>query len=311
MSEAPDEEEIALPERRSNRPVTLMHRIEYIAFLGLFFGFRLIGLDASSALAGKVLRVAGPMIGPLAKRADDNLALIYPDWTDEKRRAVIKDICENLGRTAGEFPHLKTLAGGHDGERVTIIGAERLPLDDSPPAIFVSSHSANWEVIPATFQTLGVENAIVYRAANNPLTDEFIIRHRASVMSRRQIPKGKRGGRALVDNLKAGRSLMMLVDQKLNSGVSVPFMGHQAMTAPAAARLSLKYGVPIVPVRLERLQGATFCMTISEPVAFTPSGDANDDILRLTAKINAVLEAAIRAQPGQWLWFHRRWKKKS
>ncbi|MEO1137317.1 MAG: lauroyl acyltransferase, partial [Pseudomonadota bacterium] len=244
-------------------------------------------------------------------RAESNLALIYPDWPAEKRKAVLKDICENIGRTAGEFAHLKALSEGNDGARVSIIGAERLPLDDAPPAIFVSSHAANWEVIPATFHKLGVKNAFVYRAANNPLTDEFIIRHRASVMSRRQIPKGKRGGRALVDNLKAGRSLMMLVDQKLNSGIEAPFMGRPAMTAPAAARLSLKYGVPIVPVTLVRLKGATFRMTIEEPLPFSPSSDLNADVHALTAKINDKLSADIHAQPGQWLWFHRRWPTSS
>lgn len=306
---AVSEDEIALPERRSNRPVTLLHRIEYVAFLGLFYSFRLIGVDASSAIAGRFLRTFGPLIRPLTRRAENNLALIYPEWPAEKRRAVIKDICENIGRTAGEFPHLARLAAASDATRLAIVGADRLPLNGAPPGIFVSSHSANWEVIPATFQRLGVENAFVYRAANNPLTDEFIIRHRASVMSRRQIPKGKRGGRALVDNLKAGRSLLMLVDQKLNSGIEVPFMGRPAMTAPAAARLSLKYDTPITPVRLERLNGARFQMTIGDAISFSPSGDLNNDIHALTAKVNEALEADIRAQPGQWLWFHRRWPK--
>ncbi|MCK5744944.1 MAG: lysophospholipid acyltransferase family protein, partial [Oricola sp.] len=145
--------------------------------------------------------------------------------------------------------------------------------------------------------------------ANNPLTDEYIIKHRGRVMSRRQVPKGKRGGRALVDALKEGRSLAMLVDQKLNSGISVPFMGLPAMTAPAAARLSLKYGAPLIQISLVRLQGAHLRFTVHDPLDFAPTGDAGADTEALTIRINEALEADIRAHPGQWLWFHRRWPK--
>jgi len=99
------------------------------------------------------------------------------------------------------------------------------------------------------------------------------------------------------------------VDQKLNSGISVPFMGLPAMTAPAAARLALKYDAPLIQIELQRLKGAHFRFTVHDPLAFTPTGDTTADVEALTIKINEALEAQIRANPGQWLWFHRRWPK--
>ena len=39
----------------------------------------------------------------------------------------------------------------------------------------------------------------------------------------------------------------MLIDQKMNDGVSVNFFGHQAMTPTAIAKFALKFKCPIVP----------------------------------------------------------------
>lgn len=304
------EAEPALPARRANRPVTLAHRLEYAAALALVGFFRLIGLDAASALAGGFCRHVGPLIRPLSRRAEDNLRTVFPDWSERQVRETAAGVWDNLGRTAAEFAHL---GGLRPGARVEVVGAERLAAiaAGEGPVIFVSGHFANWEAMSIAFHDAGVDYGVVYRAANNPLVDELIINARAKVMSRRQIPKGKRGARALVETLSAGRSLAMLVDQKLNDGIEAPFMGRPAMTAPTPARLSLKFSVPVMPVSIERLKGAHFRIVAHPPLAFAPSGDTEADVLALTTRINEALERDIRARPAQWLWLHRRWPKAS
>ena len=42
----------------------------------------------------------------------------------------------------------------------------------------------------------------------------------------------------------------MLVDKKMNDGIEVPFFGLPAMTAPAIAKLHLKYKYPILPTQI-------------------------------------------------------------
>lgn len=305
-----DEEDIDLPDRR-DRPVTLLHRLEMIVVIALTGFFRLAGAGAASAVSGKTMRVLGPLIRPVSRKAETNLRRVFPDWPQERIDAVVKDAWENVARTAAEFPHLPALSELENNGRLELVGREKLEAirASGRPVIFFSSHFANWELNAAVLHRAGLKYAFVYRAANNPLTDEYIINMRAAAMTRHQIPKGKRGGRMLVDALKEGRSLAMLVDQKLNGGISVPFLGIPAMTAPAAARLSLKYGAPLIHLSLIRLEGAHFRMTVCDPLEFTPSGDASADTEALTIRINEALEADIRAHPGQWLWFHRRWPK--
>lgn len=309
MSEALDD--IELPAPRSNRPVTMLHRIEYALALALGGAFRLVGVDAASALAGRFLRAAGPLIGPIHQRGVANLRLAFPEMSAAEVQAVLRDAWENLGRTAAEFSHLGAFHPD-EGGRIETVGRAKFDavIASGSPAIFVSAHIANWEVMPVFMHAAGLDYAFVYRAANNPLVDGLIIRTRGAAMSRRQIPKGKRGGRDLIEALKAGASLAMLVDQKLTSGgIASPFFGVPAMTAPAAARLALKFGAPVIPIRNERLAGARFRIIVGDPIAFEPSGDANADAQALTDRINLEIETMIRHQPGQWLWFHRRWGK--
>jgi KDO2-lipid IV(A) lauroyltransferase len=304
-------EDVDLPRPRLKSP-TLLHRIEYAAALALGALFRLIGVDAASSLAGGVARTVGPLITPISNRARTNLRIAYPDWPGARVDATIRDAWENLGRTAAEFAHLSKFDPDSADRRVEIVGRERLEAiaAGDKPAIFVSGHFANWEVGSIALHALGVPYGVIYRAANNPLIDALIIRERARVMSRRQIPKGKRGGRDMIEALRAGASLAMLVDQKLTTGgVPSPLFGKDAMTPPAAARLALKFGAPIIPIEIERLHGARFRVTAHQPIAFAPSGDVNSDTQRLTDLVNRQIEAMIRKRPGQWLWLHRRWGK--
>ncbi|NWG70602.1 MAG: lauroyl acyltransferase [Parvularculaceae bacterium] len=308
MSEAAAED-LPLPARR-DKPVTLLHALEYGLLRVLFFVFRLIGVDAASALAGGFMRVVGPLL-PVNRRADDNLRMIYPEMSPAERRRIAAGVWENLGRTAAEMAHLDKFRPGEENGRVDVACAEhvRAVVRSGSPAIFVSGHFANWEIMAILLHRWGAKPAVIYRAANNPLVDEFVIRTRAAVMGRLQIPKGKRGGRALIEALRDGRSPALLVDQKLNDGIAAPFMGRDAMTAPAAARLSLKFGAPILAGRIERLKGAHFRVIVDPPIAFTPTGETAEDVRALTTLINQRLESYVRARPEQWLWLHRRWPK--
>jgi len=300
-----------LPERRSNRPITLQQRLEYGLVVSLMGIFRVLGVDLSSAIAGKTLRGLKPLLRKHSDRARANLRRVFPQWTETQIENALADTWENLGRTGAEYVHLDKLSIEGADPRIEHSGFDRLKQEDGTykQVIFVTGHFANWEIPAICARQLGVVFGVIYRAPNNPFVDEMIIKKRGSTMTRAQAPKGRRGARSLVAMLSKGYSVAILMDQKLNDGVSVPFMGHDAMTAPAAARMALKFGVPLVPISAERLNGARFRVTVEDPIEFHPTGDTPADVYALTEIINRKLEGFVKKQPGQWLWFHRRWPK--
>ncbi|MEM9422793.1 MAG: lysophospholipid acyltransferase family protein [Pseudomonadota bacterium] len=299
--------DIPLPSPREDRPVTFMHRVEAAITRGVIGVCRRQPVDKAASRLGKLLRVIGPMIRPVHAKGHANLKLVYPDMTAAERAAILRGVWENLGAVAAEFGHLPQLAS-----RTEIVNEERLRpfIDGEERAVFVSGHFANWEVMPATFFDRGLKYAFVYRAANNPIVDRYIIDIRSKAMSRHQIPKGKRGSRELVHATKDGNSICMLTDQKLNDGISVPLLGHPCMTAPAVARIALKEDMPVIPIQLVRNPGSRFTLTVHEPLDVERKGELVEDINSLTTAINDKLGEFIRHRPDQWLWFHRRWPRK-
>jgi len=147
---------------------------------------------------------------------------------------------------------------------------------------------------------------VVYRAMSNPHVDAIVLRERGFGADS-AVAKGVAGARRLVALAAEGRHIAVLLDQKMNDGIPAPFFGVDAMTAPAPAQLALRHDLPLVPVRIERLGGARFRMTVHEPLARPATGDRRKDVAALVAAVNATIESWVRERPGEWLWLHRRW----
>ena len=121
------------------------------------------------------------------------------------------------------------------------------------------------------------------------------------------IPKGAVAARCAIEALRRGGHLDLFGDRKMNDGIPVMFFGRPAMTAPALAVLALRFDCDVLPLRVERLDGARFRVTVSPPLPLPRSGEPHADAAALMARVNAILEAWIRDRPEQWLWPHQRW----
>ena len=284
-------------------PKRIRYFFEYLLVRFVYALFGLLSLDRSSALGGWIGRTVGPHLA-ITQRAHDNLAHALPELSGQDRDRVIGDMWDNLGRIFGEYPHL----GEHS--HVEVIGAEHVDrlLEDGNGALFFSAHLGNWEIVSLGATRRGVDLIQIYRTANNPWVERLIQRARAPIGGR-QHAKGTRGTRHMLRALKRGEQVAMLVDQKYNEGIAIPFFGRDAMTTPAVAELALRFQVPVIPARVERLAGARFRLTVYPPLDLPDTGDRQADVRSVMMTINQTLEQWIRDRPGQWLWLHRRWPK--
>ena len=281
----------------------LLQRAEAALLWLVYHGLRAAPLDLASAIGGGLMRALGPLL-PQSRRARRGLELALPG-RDHSR--ILRDMWENLGRMAGEYPH--SLEFARDPARLELIGAEPVLAMRAAgqPMLFFSGHIGNWELTYPLMAQLDIPGAGVFRAPNNPHMSWLF--DRAAYPQIGMIPKGAAGARKSIEVLKAGKSLAMFVDQKMNDGIDVPFFGHPAMTAPALASLALKFGYPVVPFRVVRIRGAYFRVEFGEPLRFAKSGDRAADLVSAMTRVNRILEAWISEYPAQWLWLHRRWAK--
>ena len=271
-----------------------------------FGAFGLLPLDWASAIGGALARTIGPRLG-ISKRARLNIRRALPELADHEIAKTIAQMWDNLGRVAGEYPHLRQIRVFEPGGRVETHGFEH--IDRAVAAerrmIIFSGHIANWEIGMLAAVQYGAEVAQIYRAANNPLIDRMITRFRS--IGGELIPKGTVAARRAIAVLRRGAHLTMLADQKMNDGIPVPFFGRPAMTASALAVLALRFDCDVLPARVERLGGARFRLTVFPPLPLPRSGDHHADVATLMAQVNQILEDWVRDRPEQWFWLHRRW----
>jgi KDO2-lipid IV(A) lauroyltransferase len=287
---------------------------EYVAAWGARLALALFGalpLDRASDFGGWLARKLGPRFG-VHKHAARNLTRALPELTVAQQQAVLNGMWDNLGRVMAEYAHLGELGEGIAArtDRVEVIGTEHVDaiLAAGRPTIFFSAHYGNWELLGLVAARYGLPLVQVYRAANNPLTEELLQGLRQSVGGR-LVPKGMQAARELIKALKQNESLAMLVDQKLGTGIAVPFFERDAMTAPAIAELALRTDCPIVPAYVERLAGARFRVIVEAPFLLEKTGDRERDVYAGMLRVNQTIENWIRARPDHWFWVHRRWPK--
>ncbi len=281
----------------------LRYFLEYIFLRFIMILFGIMPLDTASAAGGWIGRTIGPRLAT-SRKALANLKAALPNRTDEEYTAIIRGMWDNLGRVMAEYPHLKEIVS----ERIEINGTEILQnmKDDDQTGIVFGAHLANWEAAALSIQT-ALPTDSIYRAPNNPAVDRLLTRARNITGDLQAIPKSKTGTRQILRAMKDGRHIGILIDQKYNEGIAAPFFGREAMTSPAFVELAQKFKCPLIPGRIERLDGAHFRVTIEPPLALFDETEAALPVETVIKQAHKLLENWITAYPEQWLWLHRRW----
>lgn len=285
---------------------TFRYGLEALLLTLLFAVFRALPAQKASALGGWLGRMIGPRLAA-SRKARRNIERALPGLDEEAKERAIIGMWDNLGRIIAEYPHLEEL--GLDFTEIA--GEENLEaaLLDPKGAIFFGAHYGNWEINAATV-FIHYDRAIdlSYRAPNNPWSDRLLMKARTLNGKLTAHAKSRMGGKNMMEAIKHGGTLGILIDQKYNEGLAVPFFGIEAMTNPFFVQLAQKYGCRLVPIRNERLDGANFRLNVYEPLAVFEEDGSKRPVEDVIADAHALLEGWIRERPDHWLWLHRRWK---
>lgn len=283
------------------------HPLEALGAAILWIFFRILPLDWASAIGGAIAAAIGPGLR-VTNRARTRIKTVFPEKSDAEVEDIVIGMWRNLGRTVAEFPHSSGLSFHPRDGRIVIDGMQHLEAfrDDGEAGLFFSAHIGNWELAPLTAVAYGVDTVFVYREANNRLMERIYLLGRSNLRNI-LVRKGSEGAKGIMKALREKKHVGMLVDQKMNDGMAVPFFGRDAMTAPAIAAMALKFKCPIMPARVIRTNGAHFKIDLGEPFLAEDTGDREADMLRVMTRVNGIIEDWIREHPDQWMWLHNRW----
>ena len=283
---------------------------EFISIISLFCIFKIIGLSNASYLGSIIGRVIGPLFRSkniIKQNIKNGLGEV-----DKKRETeIINGMWSNIGRTFAEYVFLKDFKFNKTNfDHIKINGTNYLNeiKNNNEPAIFYSGHFANFELMTMELDKFGIKCAAIYRPLNNFFLNPLMEYLRMKYVCPNQIPKGRMGMREIISKIKDGYSIALMVDQRVSEGPRTLFFNKPAHTTTIPAQLALKYNCKLVPISLERKEGANFEMTIHEPYKIEKTGNDEEDTKNITLKINQILEKMIVENPTQWLRSHNRWK---
>ena len=276
--------------------------------LGLFY---ILPFAWASQCGGWLSRKIGPKL-PVTRKARRHIHFIMPDKTPFEIECIVGGMWENLGRTISEYMHLSRLNVWHDNSPIDIVNGHIIDhiQKNEKPVIFFLGHLANWEYATLAAKQKGLKISQLYRTVNNPYV-AWLVKKIHSNIAHELIPKGAKGARECLAVLKRGDHVSMLVDQKLNEGLSIPFMGFEAMTPTGLAKLALKFQCDVIPVRVERLKDSHCRVTYYPPLVWLYDKEMTHEqrVYHLTQAVNDKISEWINARPQDWMWVHNRWPK--
>ena len=278
--------------------------LEFILIKILFFFFQLIGYRLSSNLGFFIGRFIGPIFRS-KKIIIQNLKKANIKHS-ENPSLIASNVLGNYGRIFAEYVYLKKFRNNELKKYISIDGLEHLEnlKKNNKRAVFISGHFNNFELMAMEIEKAGIDLAAIYRPLNNVFLNKTMEQIRKEYICKNQIKKGRAGSREIIKKLIEGKSIALMIDQRVREGEKVKFFDNLATTTTIPAQLAKKYNCELIPIYIERKESNYFKIYISKPIKVGKT----KSIQQITEFLNKVLEKMILKNVDQWIWTHDRWK---
>lgn len=292
-------------------------RIQRAKNTAIYGAIRLVALTLRT-LPRPLLNIFSTALGALAycvavkdrDRARQQLATAMPELSPGEVDQEIRKMFKFLSRSAFDALILDRLLG----QKRSIVLPEHIrdlfrdALSEGKGVVAVSAHVGNWELCAQSMAAAGLPVSVIASPLYDPrltrMVDRFRSRHGATVLWRGD----RRVSKDMLRVFKRNEVLAMLIDQDTRvQGTFVPFFGRPAYTPVAAAQLALRFEAPIIIGFARHADPQTPYRFDFERFVY----DNNATPEALTAELTRRIERVIREDPGQWVWFHRRWRTRS
>ena len=161
---------------------------------------KIIGIKLSRSLFGYLFKKVGPLFKSkkVIKKNLENLK----NLSEEEKKNIIFKMWESYGIVFIEYIFLNKFR--REKDLINIEGKEILDdiIKSNKPAIFVSGHFSNFELMSLSMTKSGLKLATIYRPLNNFFLNPFMEYLRRKFVCQNQIKKGVNGVREAIDFVK-------------------------------------------------------------------------------------------------------------
>ncbi len=245
------------------------------------------------------------------KRGMDNLRRSFPDWPEDRIKAVARRSVQHFCELAIDVISTTRTINVERWHRYVHFQQMRQALEISlrgRGAIMLTGHYGNWEILGYTMATLGFKSYSIARPIDNPHFDAWLLGVREK---KGQIILSKRGVTTTAQDVLENKGVLgIIADQNAGpKGLFVPFFGRLASTYKSIGLLAIQHNVPvIIGYARRRNDRFEFDLGITDIIEPTDWQSQSDELYYITERYTRAIETFIRQDPTQYLWIHRRWK---
>lgn len=292
-------------------------RLEYLALRAVVGTTHALPLEKATAVSAWCWRRLAPIVNPKRHaRALANLAIAFPEKSDQERERIAMAHWENLGRVMVETMRLGDIL--EDPDRIEIKSWKTFVRyrNKLGPIVGVSLHMGNWELAIWPLTIAGANPAAVYRSVNNPYVDQYLRDQRQNLYPGGLFGRGgvegehgesQKTARVIMDYVRRGGRLGMVCDLYDRTGIPVPFFGEEAKTQAIGAMIARRVGARIWLARCVRKGTSSRFWIELEELRIPRTADQGADIRWAMGEMQRVFERWVREYPEQWMWSNRRW----
>ena len=240
-----------------------------------------------------------------------NLTLCFgPEKSAEEITAIARENFRRIGENYLSAVKTAAMTPRQMLPHFEFVGAEKIlphERNSGPQSRVVAiGHFGNFELYARFGEFVPVfQCAATYRALKQPAINRLMValRNRSNC----RFFERRAEGSALKAAMNGTGLLLGLLADQSSRGVRVPFLGHDCNTSTAPAVFALRYGCPLHTAICYRVSLAKWRIEVGDEIPTLENGRSRP-IEAIMRDVNLALETAVRRDPANWFWFHRRWK---
>lgn len=297
--------------RTARLPSGLRHGLEYAGVLVLLGLARLVPPRTARRL-GEALGRAVYRLGFRRRVVEANVELALGAERDAEARAAI--VRGAYGSFGGDLLEFAALAVRPIAATRAVVEFRHLDRVESARAagrgvVVLTGHMGAFEIGSRAGELMELPFVVVMKKLRNPYVDRALARLRgaggATLLGVTRGGRERVAGRRVLELLRENAVVGILNDQDVGeTGVLVDFFGQPTWTGVGPVRYAARAGAPLLTGFIHR-ERDRHVVVFEAPIPLAADDEAS--VVGALAEYHRRLEAAVRANPEQYFWFHKRW----
>ncbi len=292
----------------------LTHLSQYALARGFAALFHLFEGEQNMRTASAVAQIFTRIGAHRLQRAGVNIRRAFPDMPHAQAEQLAQDSVISMFQlfmveclVTPQRLHSQNWA---DSLTLGSVGPHMDFLLSKQPAILVTGHCGNWELLGFALAVLDFHLTALARPLDNPYLDRWLLdmrrRRGLSILSKWNATQ------ELQNIILEGGRIGFIADQNAgDDGLFVPFFGQLASSYKSIGLLAMRYRIPVlVGTAIREPNRLNYRLEIVDRINPQDWEPFEDPLFYITARFNRGIETAIRMAPEQYLWVHRRWKNR-